>query len=295
MKVELGVLAESPHADMIRALAERCSADKRVRAIWVGGSLAAGKGDEYSDIDFRVVVDEGTVGMWVEPDWSNYLPSQRLGGILLRFGDNALLHHMVLAEGTILDFLVHDTAASMGEPHVAIVACDDPQLCARIASFAKPSSEITRDIDAAGVRQFLVDYWIVTHKEMKGLARKYDASAFAGLSVERRSLLRALHMLATGKDISDHMTIHVLGALHQALDGYVTPRQLEILGMPTRTPQETIAAIDAMRAEMTRVGHILAERYAFEYPLALETVVNATWEARKEALAQRQQDDKRVL
>ena len=41
------------------------------------------------------------------------------------------------------------------------------------------------------VRQFLVDYWITTHKQMKALARKYDLSPFVGLYFERMALLRA--------------------------------------------------------------------------------------------------------
>jgi hypothetical protein len=39
----------------------------------------------------------------------------------------------------------------------------------------------TGKIDGAVVRQFFVDYWITTHKEMKALGRKYDHSSFVGL------------------------------------------------------------------------------------------------------------------
>jgi len=285
--IDLGSLEQGPHADLIRAMGEKCFADNSIQAIWIGGSLASGHGDPYSDIDFRIAVEPGQVDQWANPDWNQYLPLSPVGVILMRFGDRVLLHHMVLIDGTIVDFYVQDTTQQNPEPNVVVFAARNPELRATIEGFARPAAALVREIDGAVVRQFLVDYWITTHKQMKALARHYDQSAFAGLYMERMALLRAWYMQATGKDIDSRMSLHMLGALHKGLTNALTESQHNILGLPSRTPQETVAVIDSIRVEMASVGRLLAERHGFAYPYELEEVVLRTWNAHKEALTVR--------
>jgi predicted nucleotidyltransferase len=57
--IDLGLLANGPHAALIRDIAHLCAADASIQAIWVGGSLASGRGDAHSDVDFRVAVEPG--------------------------------------------------------------------------------------------------------------------------------------------------------------------------------------------------------------------------------------------
>jgi hypothetical protein len=136
-------------------------------------------------------------------------------------------------------------------------------------------------------RQFLVEYWITTHKQLKALARNYDLSPFAGLYFERMALLRAWYMQAAGKDIDSRATLHMIGALHTGLKGKLTADQHTILGLPSRTPEETVTVIEAIRAEMSSTGRWLAERHAFADPHELEDVVRRVWHAHKEALIRR--------
>lgn len=288
MNLDPGILADVPHSHLIHAMATRCAADPRVLAIWVGGSLASGRGDHYSDIDFRIAVAPDTVEEWASPDWAGLLPVPPCGAVQLRFGAGMLLHHMVLADGTIVDFLVLETTVDHQEPDVVVLWCNDPDLRTRLEALATPAASLVKEVDPAVLRNFLVDYWIATHKQMKALARAYDESAFVGLYVERMALLRAWYMVATGKDIEARMSLHMLGALHKGLDGVLTPRQRELVGMPTRTPQEMIAAIEAVRSEMAATGRVLAERHEIVYPHELEAVVMRTWEQNKDALAVRE-------
>jgi hypothetical protein len=285
--IDLGPLEYGPHAEQIRALASRCDADGRIQAIWVGGSLAAGEGDAYSDVDFRIAVEPGDVATWTNPDWEQILPLPLCGGVMLRFGEQALLHHMVLADGTIVDFYVQDTAMEHFEPHLVILACRNAEFRKQLEGFARPAASLAREIEGEVARQFLVDYWITTHKEMKALARRFDHFSFAGLYMERMALLRAWYMQMTGKDIDARMTIHVLSAMHRALDGQLTERQHTMLGLPSTTPDETVTAIDAIRAEMAYVGRSLADRHGFAYPDALEEVVMRLWNENKAALSKR--------
>jgi hypothetical protein len=194
---------------------------------------------------------------------------------------------LVLADGTIVDFYVQDTTGQNPEPKLVILACRNAQFREMLEGFAQPAAVLVREIDGAVVRQFLVDYWITTHKQMKALARKYDHSPFAGLYFERMALLRAWYMQAVGKDIDSRATLHMLGALHTGLDGKLTADQHNILGLPSRTPEETVTVIDAIRAEMARVGRWLADRHEFAYPNELEDVVQRVWNEHKESLSRR--------
>jgi len=282
--IDLGSLEHAPHATLIRNMANKCATDSSIQAIWVGGSLAAGHGDAYSDVDFRIAVEPGHVDGWTSPDWERYLPIRPCGGLLMRFGEQALLHHLVLADGTIVDFYVQDTTQHNPEPNLVILACRTAEFRATLEGFARPAATLVREISGEVVRQFLVDYWITTHKQMKALARKYDLSLFVGLYFERMALLRAWYMQAVGKDIDSRATLHMLGALHTGLTGKLTADQHTILGLPSRTPEETVTVIEAIRAEMSSIGRWLADRHAFAYPYELEAVVRRVWNEHKEAL-----------
>src|SRR5215216_20089 len=121
--IDLGPLEHGPHTTLIRDMASKCAADSSIQAIWIGGSLAAGRGDAYSDVDFRIAVEPGHIDRWTSPDWQDYLPIRPSGGVLMRFGEHALLHHLVLADGTIIDFYVQDTTQHNPEPKLIILAC----------------------------------------------------------------------------------------------------------------------------------------------------------------------------
>ena len=285
--LEMGVLLNGPHAELIRAIAGNCIADDNVQAVWIGGSLAAGAGDAYSDVDFRIAVLPDQLSRWHSPDWTHYLPAQPCGQVLMRFGERALLHHLLLTDGTLLDFYVQDTTQENHEPKIVILACRNDEFRDKLEGFSQPAGALVRELDRAATRQLFVDYWITTHKQMKALHRRYDHASFTGLYLERMYLLRAWFMQATGKEIDSRMTLHMIGALHKGLWGKLTGDQHNILGLPTRTPEETVNAIDAIRAEMVRVGHALAEQHAFDYPQTLEDVVQRLWKERKDSLMKR--------
>ena len=287
MMIELGTLANGPHAQLIQDLTENCYADERVQAIWVGGSLASGTGDQFSDVDFRIAVEPGEVEKWAAPDWERILPVASADGILMRFGEQALLHHLVLADGTILDFFVQDTERQNFEPNIVVLASRNPDFRAKLDDFARPAAPLTSEIDGATVRRLLVDYWIATHKQLKALARGYDLSPFVGLYYERLPLLRAWYMRATGMDIPARASLHMLNKLHEGLDGHITDEQREIMGMPSRTPAETVAAIEAIRNEMAEVGRYLADKHDFSYPQQLEEVARAFWSEHKSSAMRR--------
>ena len=65
---------------------------------------------------------------WREPNWNLYLPIPSCGGTFLQFSDHALLHHLILVDGTIVDFYVQDTLVRNPEPKIVVIACRNQQL-----------------------------------------------------------------------------------------------------------------------------------------------------------------------
>ena len=270
-------LASSPHIAIIRQIASMCWRNESIKAIWVGGSLASGTGDRYSDVDFRIAVEDGDLDEWREPDWEALIPIPVLGSSFLKFGEPAMLHHMIIGDGTIIDFHVQIKSHKYFEPAISLIGCRDSELKTAIESFQQPASSVTQDVNASAVQQFLVDYWITTHKELKAVARNYSLFTFVGLYHERLSLLRAWHIQHNGLDIDGRYTIHLLAYMQKSLQNVITLEQANLLGMPTSTIQETAAAVVAVRNEISLVGRRLADQYGFAYPADLEFVVRKVW------------------
>jgi hypothetical protein len=84
-------------------------------------------------------------------------------------------------------------------------------------------------------------------------------------------------------DGNSRVTLHMLGVLRKGLAGSLTEHQQNLLGLPSRTPEETVTVIEALRAEMARVGRWLADRHEFAYPHELEDVVLRAWNEHKES------------
>lgn len=282
--IDLGLLKDGPHAELIEAMAQKCYSDPKVQAIWVGGSLAAGTGDSYSDIDFRIAVDPTQMKDWRTPEWDLYLPIPACVHTFLQFGEHALLHHMVLEDGTLLDFYVQDICKQDFEPDFVVIACRNEEFRQALSGYSSPPISMIKEIDGGKTQQFLMDYWITTHKQLKAMARNYDYFYFAGLYMERMSLLRAWYMEVIGKDIVARMSIHMINKIYLGLDGKLIMKQKQILGLPSSTAQEMIIAVEAIREEMARVGQVLAKRYEFQYPYDLEQVVLKTWDKNRKIL-----------
>lgn len=226
-------------------------------------------------------MEPGQLGEWGSPDWQRYLPLHPCGGVLLRFGEQALLHHLVLEDWSI-------GSISMFK-HARTTRRESRRRRRRRARMMPVSTTpaLNCPIDAAALRQFFVDYWIATHKQLKAArAEVRSPPRFSGYR-SSAALLRAWYMQATGNDIDARPTLHMLGVLHAGLAGRLSAEQHTILGLPSRTPEETIAAIEAIRAEMSRAGSWLAERYAFAYPHELEDIVRRVWHEHKQAVARR--------
>src|SRR5690348_14005673 len=132
--LQLDDLPPLPQSQAIRDLAPRLWANDEVVAIWLGGSLAAGTGDIYSDIDLRVAVPIANLAEWESSDLQSILDGPALARQLVKLGDGAFIHHMILQNGDILDLLVQSAEATPVSEPVLMLGCRDDAFAERLAS-----------------------------------------------------------------------------------------------------------------------------------------------------------------
>jgi hypothetical protein len=252
-----------------------------VVALWVGGSLAREAGDQYSDVDFRVAVEPDQLAPWMSPDFSQiFCSTPVVGRIYIPFGNDALLHHLVLGNGEIFDFLVQTTSRLPTEEPIRVLGCRSKDF-ARLLTASNVVPEVERqEVGGDLVHDLLVSFWISSHKHRKTLGRDLDPMTVVGVQIEQSTLLRLWYIEASGRDCNDvrGQTIHSLTECIQVVNQSVGPAALSLVGMPMRDREEIYQAIESTRQTVAQLGRRLAERYTIAYPIDLEATVLEAWE-----------------
>jgi hypothetical protein len=252
-----------------------------VVALWVGGSLARGAGDHFSDVDFRVAVEPDQFASWKSPLFSQIFGGTPVvGRIYIPFGNDALLHHLVLGSGEIFDFYVQTTSRLPTEEPLLVLGCRSEEF-ARLLNTSNVVPEVER-LDVAGdlVHDLVVSFWINSHKHHKTLGRGLDPMTVLGVQIEQAMLLRLWYIEASGRDCNDvrRQTIHSLTDCIQVVEQALGPAALSLLGMPMGDREELCRAIESTRQTVGQLGRRLAERYSFAYPSDLEATVLKAWD-----------------
>ena len=90
--------AALPQSAVVKRVVEGLWQRQEVKAVWLGGSLAEGSGDLYSDIDLRVAVDPRWFDEWASPEIVKTLAVCAVGEHTLPCGDDTVLHHVLLGD-----------------------------------------------------------------------------------------------------------------------------------------------------------------------------------------------------
>jgi predicted nucleotidyltransferase len=279
-ELRLDLLPSLPQSQTVRALVPRLWQDDRVLALWLGGSFATGTADPYSDIDLRVAVPPADLGRWEAADLDVLLSTPPLAQHLLRLGAESFLHHVVLANGDILDLLIQSAAVAPGVEPTLVLGCRDAAFAELLAAGSHPSEADAVPVTGELVRRLIVELWVNSHKHRKVLYRKLDPMFPAATYFNWQMLMRLWYISATGHDVSrEHFTgIHGLTELVRAVEGSYGSAPLALCGVPTRTHEEICTAIERYQDAISELGRSLAERYDFEYPAELEAVTRRAWQ-----------------
>jgi predicted nucleotidyltransferase len=279
LDLRLDNLPPLPQSQTIRALAPRLWENEQVVAIWLGGSLAAGTGDPYSDIDLRVAVSPDDLPAWESADLQSILDGPALARQLVKLGDGAFIHHMILQNGDILDLLVQSAeAAPVSEP-VLMLGCRDDAFAERLASSKQAPDTTPTPVTSEAVRELVVAFWVNSHKHRKVLHRGLDLMFPAATYANWHMLMRMWYIDATGCDASSYhfSGIHGLTELVHAVESVNGAEPLTLCGAPTQTREEIFFAIECYQETVSLLGRRLAERFGFDYPADLENTVRRDW------------------
>lgn len=280
-ELQLSSLPELPQREIIAEMAANLWQDAEVVALWIGGSLASGKGDQLSDIDFRVAVPSEQVARWETPPFEQIFPrTPVVGQLLLRFGNQVLLYHLVLSNGVIVDFFVQSTTRRPTQEPLLILGCRSEEFEQLLTEQNSVPPMTRQAVDGNMLREFLVSFWINSLKHHKVFFRGLDLMVTLGLHTEQGMLMRMWYIEASGQDCGDvrQQTIHSLTEVIRAIDRSVGAQALIELGTPMRDRQEIMQAVERHRQIVSQLGRRLAQRYGFDYPAALETTVLESWQ-----------------
>jgi hypothetical protein len=124
MRLCFAGLPDLPQISRMKEIAERLWVNQSVVALWVGGSLASATADRFSDIDLRIAVRPEDLHLWRAPV-DRVFAGQCVGKLWLALGEEAFLHHLLLANGDLYDVMVQATEHTLYNEAVLILGCRD--------------------------------------------------------------------------------------------------------------------------------------------------------------------------
>jgi hypothetical protein len=249
-----------------------------VLALWIGGSIAHGNADPYSDVDLRVAVKPDTLAQWQILDFAALFHGECLGHQFLSFGEEAFLHHLLLRSGDIYDIWIQSGEVEPPADTILVLGCRDVSLAQRLERTASPATVRPQIADKETIRQLLVDFWIGSHKHRKVLYRNLHLLCMTGIQLDRAVLLRLWYVQQTGRDYGQvRPTIHSLTELVRTVERERGARALQVMGTATTDREQIYQAIEQLRDEVSAVGQRLAAALDFAYPDDLEVAVRHGW------------------
>ncbi len=281
-ELHLNNFPKLPQQETIAVAASNIWLDAGVVALWVGGSLASGAGDLFSDVDFRVAVAPDQLPSWKAPRFEQiFTHASVVGRSSMPFGDDAVLHHLVLSNGEIFDFFVQSIMRLPTQEPLLILGCrdDDFERILTEQNIVPPVK--MQAVRGEIIRELLVSFWISSHKHRKVLYRGLDLMVTLGLHMEQSMLLRLWYIEVSGQDCGDmrRQTIHSFTKVVQTIEQAKGSQALMMIGAPMRNRLEIYQTIERNRQAISQeLGRQLAQKYGFEYPSFLEATVLQGWQ-----------------
>lgn len=277
--LDLSRVADLPQKPLLAAVAAELFADDTVRGLWLGGSLAHGEGDAYSDIDLRVALSPDAFADGALPACADTLIRRRVAGLVLPF-DTRVLHHLMLDTGAIFDLLLQPADIPPAEEIRLVLGVKDDALADRLHGGADPPPQTFEPIAPDTLAHLLQSFWIGQQKHLKVLARGLPLVAWQGEHFLRVEMLKLLFIDATGCDCGNATrSIHVLSPVARAIQNRWGEAALALLGTPRTTTDELAAHAYELQNAVATLGRELCQRHGAPYPEAAEATVRRNWDA----------------
>lgn len=276
--LDLSRLPRLPQARRLLQLLPALWNDLDVAALWLGGSLARGTGDPYSDVDLRVAVRPEAFDPDRIPASAALLQQSAVAVFPITFGEDGVLFHMLLDDGEIYDLFIQTTGREPTNETRLVLACRDDAFYGKLARGSDPAITF-QPATGEVVREELLNFWMNQRKHQKVLARGLPLVAWYGEHANRLHLIRLWYVLATGDDCGPvrGMSIHGLSPVARAVQRFAGEKVSALIGPPFGTQEEILAALAWAADEAAWVGRQLAERLGFDYPAGAEETVRQGW------------------
>lgn len=256
-----------------------------VLALWLEGSLARGNADRYSDVDLYVGVEPASLEQWRALDVPSLFGDHYAAHLFSYFSDDFFVYHVYLTAGGIYDLHIQSRTRDLPRAHRLLLAWrDDAYEAALRAAAPEPSADNLQmfgpqPLDPAILPSLVNFFWINADKGRKVIYRNQEFTVHTGFHLLRHTIARMLFIEQTGTDCGDltRPSIHGLKATALALKAAWGDELGQWMGAPARTLLELCQAQIRLHHEAARVGRVLAARYQFAYPEALEQIVMANW------------------
>ena len=267
--LDLSVLPDLPQRPLLTELAQELWADPTVSAVWLGGSLARGEADAFSDVDLRVAFITPPEISEAMPSSAQLLTDRTVYSGVWRVAPDAVLHQILLDDGQIYDLWVQTTGRPPSPETRRVLGCRDAVFRAQLTDGEDPSVQFPA-ADPEAIRRVIGDFWMGQRKHQKVRARGLALIEWDGEHRLRQTLLRLWFVLETGLDCGppERMTIHTLSPMDRVIQEAHGAHALALLNGEVG---------EAIQEEVARVGQALAERLGFKYPAAAEEAARQGW------------------
>ena len=251
-----------------------------VVALWIGGSIARGNADLYSDVDTVIAVQDGVLETWKQTWVPSLFGETVVGYKAFPLGEQAFLHHLILASGDIYDVVAQSVHADLPKDKILLLGCRDAVVAERLRRIAPEPVPSYPPASKDVVLEVVTDFWFNTHKHRKVLHRGLHLMAQAGIEMERGVLLRLWYVEATGLDCGSmrSQTIFGMTQVMRTVEQAKGAEGIAILGASLTDRAAICHAIEQLREEAARVGRTLAASLDFSYPYELEAVAHRGWQ-----------------
>lgn len=279
MDLVLDSLPNLPQCERTKIVVTKLWSQLDVVALWVGGSLATERADQYSDVDLYVAVSAQDLSDWYIPNLDLLFEGLCRLHQISNFGREFFVHHLVLATGEVYDLHLQSTDRAPIPGYKLILGCREPKFLAILQASLESINVDFGPASPLMIADLIEIYWLHAHKHRKVLARNLDLVAWTGLKLLQPIVLRLYYILATGDDCGDlnRATIHQLTPVARSIQTALGPESLATIGLPMRSRPEIYTAIDGLNAEVSRIGRQLANTFGFTYPVEAEDVVIKSW------------------
>ena len=280
--LNFNALPALPQTTFLKEVVTRLANYPELIAIWLGGSLASHNGDEHSDLDLRIAIPSSAFSDWQAPNFQEIFAAEALSHSTLKFSETGLLHHLLIANGIIVDLYIQTPEQALTNEQRHIFICKDDAFKQKLLEPAKPyNNTVFPEANAKGIQEILNFYWLNAHKFKKGFARDLDVVIAEGLSIFRPSLLRLHYIALTGHDCGNikGVSIHGMTPISKTLQAAEDKRFLTTIALASSTRADKVKAVTELNDRVAELGRALAKTYEFDYPEALERLVQDSWHA----------------